>query len=184
MFGVLLIIALFVPENTIAIASFYLFIVVLFDASQLIVDKILVRRYADHTLDVNLGIIKIESDVLLNQLFTTVVFSTNDLLMNVPMLIDTGSDRGLVLDKSICEKLKLVDTGLEAHVTSITGYPTTKKCYKTNLKIGEKLFKDILVIQSDSNDVHYKGIIGMDIISNCELIIKKENSKFTYSFKA
>lgn len=182
MFGVLLIASVFVREILMP-ASFYLLIVMIFDATQLAMDKILVRRYADHTFDVAIGITKIKSDVLLNQIFTTVVFSTNDLLMNVPMLIDTGSDRGLVLDSDIVKKLKLIDTGLEAHVTSITGDPTTKKCYKTNLKIGEKLFKNILVIESNSNDVHYKGIIGMDIISNCELIIKKENGKFTYSFK-
>jgi len=148
---------------------------------RILIEKLSNRREVKQTLDLEIGKTDVKTDYILKQIFVALSVSNERYLLNMRMLVDTGFTGDLSLPPSITKKLGLKPQKDKITIISSTG---KKDCtyYVTDLKLSHKTLKNITVIESQTEEESY-GIIGLRIISQGELTVKKDGRDYNYSFK-
>lgn len=179
--AILMPIAFFSKQAFISILIYWAFVLFMEVMERILIEKLSNRREVKQTLDLEIGKTDVKTDYILKQIFVALSVSNEKYLLNMRMLVDTGFTGDLSLPSSIIKKLGL--TPQKNKITVITSIGR-KDCpyYVTDLKLSHKVLKNITVIESQSDEENY-GIIGLRIISQGELNVKKDGSDYNYSFK-
>lgn len=129
-------------------------------------------------------VLRNEFDAPIRKMYFPVEISNGEKKKTVHCLIDTGATGGLHIQKNIADELGLAVTGSGKCLS--LAHEVEINYHRANLKLGNTHFNNIEIESTAkilSSNEYEQGIIGMDIISHGNLLIKRQDEKFHYQFE-